>query len=70
MVVQVKDGDAPLLLDGKVVIQKGEAAVYPIWWADTATQKLTNMFKEITAEVHDVIRNLPQEGFLSAVLEK
>eukprot|EP00969_Alexandrium_andersonii_P209661 9261561-Alexandrium_andersonii.AAC.1 len=35
MVVQVKDGNAPLMLDGKVVIHKGEAAVYPIWWADT-----------------------------------
>eukprot|EP00969_Alexandrium_andersonii_P363862 15462846-Alexandrium_andersonii.AAC.1 len=70
MIVQVDVGEKPLSMDGKVVIEEGQALVYPVWWADTATNNVQNRFKEITHEIEDVIRGLPEEGFLDAILQK
>eukprot|EP00969_Alexandrium_andersonii_P349163 15430458-Alexandrium_andersonii.AAC.3 len=68
MIAQVDVNDNPLSLDGKILIQEGQAVVYPVWWTDAATDNFQTRFKEITYEIEDVIKDLPQDGFLDAIL--
>eukprot|EP00969_Alexandrium_andersonii_P323329 14285569-Alexandrium_andersonii.AAC.1 len=70
MVAQVDPDDKPLSMDGKILLKTGQAAIYPLWWTETATSNLQTRFKDRTNEVEDVVAGLPEESFLDAILEK
>eukprot|EP00969_Alexandrium_andersonii_P065830 2902890-Alexandrium_andersonii.AAC.1 len=42
LTVHVGTSDTPLELEGGGVIEPGKALIYPLWWADAATNNLQN----------------------------
>eukprot|EP00969_Alexandrium_andersonii_P166265 7346527-Alexandrium_andersonii.AAC.1 len=60
MVVQVGPDDCPLSMDGKILLKAGQAAVYPLWWTETATSNLQTRFKDIANEIQEVVAGPPR----------